>query len=45
VHTTWLCRDKPSMKEALRQAGVPTAASAAVSSAAQAQAFAAQATR
>ncbi|WP_018157515.1 ATP-grasp domain-containing protein [Demetria terragena] len=31
VKTTWLCRDKPSMKEALRQAGVPTAASAAVS--------------
>src|SRR5207342_756677 len=27
VRTTWLCRDKPSMKEALRQAGVPTAAS------------------
>ena len=42
VHTTWLCRDKPSMKEALRQAGVPTAASAAVSSAAEARAFAAQ---
>ena len=31
VHTAWLCRDKPSMKEALRAAGVPTAASAAVS--------------
>jgi Carbamoyl-phosphate synthase L chain, ATP binding domain len=31
VHTTWLCRDKPSMKEALRKAGVPTAASAGVS--------------
>jgi D-alanine-D-alanine ligase-like ATP-grasp enzyme len=30
VRTTWLCRDKPSMKEALRAAGVPTAASAAV---------------
>jgi formate-dependent phosphoribosylglycinamide formyltransferase (GAR transformylase) len=29
VKTTWLCRDKPSMKEALRQAGVPTAASTA----------------
>src|SRR2546421_954214 len=42
VHTTWLCRDKPSMKEALRQAGVPTAASAAVASAAGARAFAAQ---
>lgn len=40
VHTTWLCRDKPSMKEALRQVGVPTAASAAVDSAAEAHAFA-----
>ncbi|AKU14946.1 ATP-grasp domain-containing protein [Luteipulveratus mongoliensis] len=29
VHTTWLCRDKPSMKDALRAAGVPTAASIA----------------
>jgi formate-dependent phosphoribosylglycinamide formyltransferase (GAR transformylase) len=29
VRTTWLCRDKPSMKEALREAGVPTAASTA----------------
>jgi carbamoylphosphate synthase large subunit len=41
VHTAWLCRDKPSMKEALRSAGVPTAASAAVASAAEAHAFAA----
>ncbi|MDN5777458.1 MAG: ATP-grasp domain-containing protein [Humibacillus sp.] len=40
VRTTWLCRDKPSMKEALRQVGVPTAASAAVDSAAEAHAFA-----
>jgi biotin carboxylase len=40
VRTTWLCRDKPSMKEALRQAGVPTAASAAIDSAAEARAFA-----
>ncbi|WP_109472677.1 ATP-grasp domain-containing protein [Ornithinimicrobium cavernae] len=32
VHTTWLCRDKPSMKEALRRVGVPTAASTAASS-------------
>ncbi len=40
VHTTWLCRDKPSMKEALRNVGVPTAASAAVDSAAQAHEFA-----
>jgi formate-dependent phosphoribosylglycinamide formyltransferase (GAR transformylase) len=43
VRTAWLCRDKPSMKEALRSAGVPTAASAAVSSAAEARAFAEQA--
>src|SRR5215472_16605519 len=42
VHTAWLCRDKPSMKEALRAAGVPTAASAAVSSAASAREFAEQ---
>src|SRR5579871_3038835 len=40
VQTAWLCRDKPSMKQALRDAGVPTAASAAVSSAAEVQAFA-----
>lgn len=32
VRTTWLCRDKPSMKEVLRQAGVPTAASTAADS-------------
>lgn len=25
VRTTWLCRDKPSMKEVLREAGVPCA--------------------
>jgi carbamoylphosphate synthase large subunit len=43
VHTAWLCRDKPSMKEALRAAGVPTAASAGVSGAAEAHAFAEQA--
>ena len=40
VRTAWLCRDKPSMKEALRSAGVPTAVSAAVDSAAQAHTFA-----
>ena len=40
VRTAWLCRDKPSMKEALRSAGVPTAASAAVDSAAEAHEFA-----
>src|SRR5712691_1873974 len=43
VRTAWLCRDKPSMKQALRQAGVPTAASAAAGSAAEARAFAEQA--
>jgi formate-dependent phosphoribosylglycinamide formyltransferase (GAR transformylase) len=42
VHTAWLCRDKPSMKQALREAGVPTAASAAVHSAAEVHAFAEQ---
>ncbi|HEV2451378.1 MAG TPA: hypothetical protein VGS62_05585 [Streptosporangiaceae bacterium] len=40
VRTTWLCRDKPSMKQALREAGVPTAASAAADSAAEVHAFA-----
>jgi formate-dependent phosphoribosylglycinamide formyltransferase (GAR transformylase) len=40
VRTTWLCRDKPSMKDALREAGVPTAASAAVESATEAREFA-----
>jgi carbamoylphosphate synthase large subunit len=40
VHTAWLCRDKPSMKEALRAAGVPTAASTAADSAEQVHAFA-----
>ena len=40
VHTTWLCRDKPSMKEALRHVGVPTAASAAIDSAEEAHEFA-----
>ena len=35
VRTAWLCRDKPSMKEVLRAAGVPTAASAAVRTAAE----------
>ena len=40
VHTAWLCRDKPSMKEALRGAGVPTAASTAADHAASVTAFA-----
>jgi carbamoylphosphate synthase large subunit len=40
VRTAWLCRDKPSMKDALRQAGVPTAASAAVQTADEVWGFA-----
>jgi formate-dependent phosphoribosylglycinamide formyltransferase (GAR transformylase) len=40
VRTAWLCRDKPSMKEVLREAGVPTAASAGVSTSAEALEFA-----
>ncbi len=40
VRTTWLCRDKPSMKEVLREAGVPTAASTAVHNVGEAHAFA-----
>jgi hypothetical protein len=40
VHTAWLCRDKPSMKEALRNAGVPTAASTAADNADQVMDFA-----
>ena len=40
VHTTWLCRDKPSMKEALRAVGVPTAASTAATGLAEVSAFA-----
>src|SRR5207342_1807303 len=40
VRTAWLCRDKPTMKETLRAAGVPTAASAAVSTADEVRDFA-----
>lgn len=40
ARTAWLCRDKPSMKEALREAGVPTAASMAAENAREAFAFA-----
>ena len=40
VRTTWLCRDKPSMKEALRAAGVPTAASTAADSPSEVRRFA-----
>jgi len=39
VNTTWLCRDKPSMKEALRNAGVPTAQSLGSSDPAEIKAF------
>ncbi len=40
VETAYLCRDKPSMKAFLRDNGVPCAMSDAVSSAAEARAFA-----
>lgn len=42
VKTSWLCRDKPSMKEALRQNGIPCAQSAAASSLDELVAFAKQ---
>ncbi len=38
--TAWLCRDKPAMKDAVRAAGVACAASARVTSVADAEAFA-----
>ena len=40
VRTAWLCRDKPSMKDALRSAGVPTAASTGASTSEQVWDFA-----
>ena len=40
VRTAFLCRDKPAMKEVLREGGIPCAQSTAVSSAAEAVAFA-----
>ena len=40
VRTAWLCRDKPAMKEALRQAGVPCAQSTAADTPEEAWAFA-----
>ncbi|MFT4727104.1 MAG: phosphoribosylaminoimidazole carboxylase (NCAIR synthetase) [Granulosicoccus sp.] len=40
ARTAYLCRDKVAMKEVLRNAGVPTAASAGVSSTADAREFA-----
>ena len=39
VKSAYLCRDKPAMKEALRQAGLPCAASDGVASVKEAQAF------
>ena len=42
ARTAYLCRDKIAMKEVLRNAGVPTAASAGVSTTADALDFAAQ---
>ncbi|MEO6712998.1 MAG: hypothetical protein ABIM89_06170, partial [Mycobacteriales bacterium] len=42
VRTAWLCRDKPSMKQVLREAGVPTAASTAADTTAEVYAFAEQ---
>ncbi len=41
VRTAYLCRDKPSMKEVLRDAGIPTAMSTAAHNAAEVRAFAA----
>jgi len=40
VRTAWLCRDKPTMKQALREVGVPCAQSAAIDSLAAAREFA-----
>ncbi|HEY2029436.1 MAG TPA: hypothetical protein VGH20_09520, partial [Myxococcales bacterium] len=42
VRTTYLCRDKPAMKEALRQAGIPCAQSIGSSSPGEIRAFAAR---
>lgn len=39
LRTTWLCRDKPSMKQALREAGVSTAQSTAATSPDEVRAF------
>jgi biotin carboxylase len=41
ARTAYLCRDKVAMKEVLREAGVPCAASAAVSNSDEARQFAA----
>lgn len=42
TRTAWLCRDKPAMKEALREAGVPTARSIGTSDLDEARAFIAE---
>jgi carbamoylphosphate synthase large subunit len=42
VRTAWLCRDKPSMKEALRAAGIPCAQSTHAERSEEARAFAAR---
>jgi carbamoylphosphate synthase large subunit len=42
VRTAWLCRDKPSMKEALRAAGIPCAQSTSVDRLEEAREFAAR---
>jgi hypothetical protein len=39
VRTAWLCRDKPAMKEVLRQGGVPCAQSTGASTSAEVEAF------
>ncbi len=41
VRTAWLCRDKPSMKDALREAGIPCAQSASADNPQALRAFAA----
>jgi formate-dependent phosphoribosylglycinamide formyltransferase (GAR transformylase) len=42
VRTAWLCRDKPSMKETLRAAGIPCALSASIDNRTAARDFARQ---
>ncbi len=42
VRTAWLCRDKPSMKEVLRQAGIPCAQSTGADDANEVRTFASQ---
>lgn len=42
VHTAFLCRDKPTMKQVLREGGVPCAASTAAASVDEVRAFAEQ---